>query len=270
MLSQTSAPPDEDKVGRICVSSWSFHTLFERPAPATGKKMEALDFPEMVADRYNVHNVEMVFPHFSSNEPAYLKEFQSRLKKARSRLVNVPVDYGELWEKPALSSTDGKERERAISLYKKGVDVAAALGSPTVRCDPGTVNVEDPSLTIGSCRTLVAYAKSKGIGIVVENHGSISQHPEVLVKILQASGAGALPDIGNFPDEETRERGLRLMYPLAQGISHAKLGPRFDLAKCVQIAKDAGYQGVFSIEAGGTGDPYEAVQQILDALLKTL
>ena len=103
-----------------------------------------------------------------------------------------------------------------------------------------------------------------------ENHGGISQHPEVLVKILQASGAGALPDIGNFPDEETRERGLRLMYPLAQGISHAKLDRRFDLAKCVQIAQDAGYKGVFSIEAGGRGEPYEAVQQILDALMKTL
>jgi sugar phosphate isomerase/epimerase len=116
----------------------------------------------------------------------------------------------------------------------------------------------------------VLFRSSKGVGVIVENHGAISQHPEVLARILRASGAGALPDIGNFPDEETRERGLRLLYPLAKGISHAKLGPGFDLAKCLQIAKGAGYKGVFSIEAEGRGDPYEPVQQILDALNKLL
>lgn len=258
------------KLSRICVSTWSFHTLFEKPSAATGKKMEALEFPEMIADRYHVHNVEMVLPHFASTDASYVSEFKSRLAKAHSKVINIPVDYDELWEKPALSSTDAKEREHAIGLYKRGIDMAAAVGSPTARCDPGTVNLEDPALTIASYKTLVEYGKAKGVRIIVENHGGISQHPEVLVKILQASGAGALPDIGNFPDEETRERGLRLMYPLAAGVSHAKMGPRFDLGKCVQIAKEAGYTGLFSIEAGGRGDPYEVVQQILDALVQVL
>lgn len=269
-LSQRDAGRDPAIQERLCVSSWSFHTLFERPEPSTGKRMEALDFPEMIADRYHVHNVEMVFPHLSSNEPSYLAEFKKRLAKAHSRLVNIPVDYDELWEKPAISATNAAEREHAIGLYRKGIDVAAALGSPTARCDPGTVNLDDPALTIESYKTLVAYGKAKGVRIIVENHGGISRHPEVLVKILQASGAGALPDVGNFPDEETRARGLRLMYPLAAGVSHAKLNGRLDLAKCLQIAKEAGYRGVFSVEAGGRGDPYEAVQQILDALVKAL
>jgi len=263
-LSQTSAPPDEAKLARIGVSSWSFHALFEQA------RMVALDFPEMIADRYHVHNLEIVYPHFASSEPAYVTEFKSRLKKTHSRLVNIPIDFDELWEEPALSSTDPNERQHAISLYIKGIDLTAALGAPTGRCDPGTVNLEDPSLTIASYKTLVSCGKSKGVGIIVENHGGISQHPEVLVKILEASGAGALPDVGNFPDETTRERGLRLMYPLAKGISHAKLDPRFDLAKRLHIAREAGYNGVFSIEAGGRGDPYEAVQQVFDALNKAL
>jgi sugar phosphate isomerase/epimerase len=269
--------PDAAKLDRICVSTWSFHTLFERRAGAertdaadSAKPMEALDFPEMVADRYHVHNVEIVFPHFTSSEPGYVNEFKNRLKKAHSHVVNIPIDYAELWEKPALSSTDPKEREHAITLYTKGIDLAAAVGCPVVRCDPGTVNLDDPSVTIGSYKALVSYGKSKGVAIVVENHGGISRHPEVLVKILRESGAGALPDAGNFPDEETRERGLRLLFPLANGVSHAKLGPGFDLAKCLQIANEAGYQGVFSIEAGGHGNPYEAVQQILDALKEAL
>ncbi|HEY2013831.1 MAG TPA: TIM barrel protein [Bryobacteraceae bacterium] len=259
-----------DNLSRICVSTWSFHTLFETPAPETGKRMEALDFPEMVADRYGVHNVEIVFPHLSSNEPSYLEEFNARLRKAHSRVVNVPVDWAELWEKPSISSGDPKEREHAISLYQKGIDVAAAIGSPAARCDPGKVNLGEPSITIDSYRTLVSYAKAKGVAIVVENHGGISRNPEVLVEILKASGAAALPDIGNFPDEQTRERGLRLLFPLAGGISHAKLDPRFDLIKYLRIAGDAGYQGVYSIEAGDRTDPYAAVQQILDVLVQEL
>lgn len=262
--SQTPAQPDATKMARIGVSSWSFHTLFE------ARKMDALDFPAMIADRYHVHNLEIVLPHFASSEPSYIKEFKQRLQKARSRLLNVPLDYDELWEKPALSATDPKEREHAISLYMKGIDVAQALGSPTARCDPGLINIEDPSLTIDSYRKLVAYGKTKGVGIVVENHGSSSAHPEVMVKILKASAAGALPDIGNFPNEETRQRGLRLMFPLARGLAHAKMGPRFDMAQCIQIAAAAGFKGVFSIESGGRGDLYQAVQQILDALLKAV
>lgn len=250
---------------RICVSTWSFHTLFEQPGT-----IDALDFPEMVADRYGVHNVEIVYPHLASTEPSYLGEFNNRLRKAHSRVVNIPIDFAELWEKPSISSPDPQERQHAIALYKKGIDLAAAVGSPNGRCDPGRVNLDDPSITIESYRTLVEYGKPKGVTIVVENHGSISRHPEVLEKILVASGAGALPDIGNFPDEETRERGLRLMYPLARSISHAKLASHFDLAKYVQIAKEAGFEGVFSIEAGGHGDPYEAVQRILEALVAAL
>src|SRR4051812_16761844 len=153
---------------RICVSTWSFHTLFEQPGT-----IDALDFPGMVADRYHVHNVEIVYPHFASTEPAYIDEFRRRLQQAHSRVVNIPIDFAELWEKPSMSSPDRAQREHAIALYKRGIDLANALDSPYGRCDPGIVNLDDPSITIESYRNLVAYGKSKGVGIVVENHGSI-------------------------------------------------------------------------------------------------
>jgi hypothetical protein len=145
------------------------------------------------------------------------------------------------------------------------------LGTNSVRCDPGKINTADLSPTIASYRTLVSHGRSKDVNVIVENHGTASEHPEELAQILKASGAGALPDFGNFPDNDTRERGLRLLFPLAIGVCHAKLNPaKFDLAHCVQISKDAGFKGVYSIEAGGRGDSYEAVQQVLDALKQAL
>jgi hypothetical protein len=105
----------------------------------------------------------------------------------------------------------------------------------------------------------------------MENRGQ--SKPEVLVELIKASGAFANPDIGNFPDEETRTRGLRLLYPLSHGNTHVKLAPdRFDFAKAVGISKEMGYSGVYSIEASRTlaPDPFQAVQIVLDELVKLI
>jgi hypothetical protein len=96
------------------------------------------------------------------------------------------------------------------------------------------------------------------VEVSVENHGSASAHPEQLAEALRESGATALPDFGNFPDDETRERGLRLLFPLAKSICHAKLIPA--IQDCVAIAEDAGFRGVYSIESAD-------VQAVVDALL---
>jgi sugar phosphate isomerase/epimerase len=263
--------PQAAKLRRVAVSTWSFHTFFERDRNNPDKElMDVRDFPEMIADKYHVHNIEIVLPHLGGTEPALLREVKARVESAHSRIVNMPLDYGELWNKPAISSADSAERDHALALYKKGIDVAAALGSPVVRCDPGVVNLADPSLTVDAYKQLAAYARSKGIEVVVENHGEIAKSPEALATILKTAGVGALPDFGNFPDQETRERGLRLLFSIAGPVAHAKLreGQNFD--RCVQIAKDAGFQGVFSIEASGRGDPYAEVQTIADALAQSL
>jgi Xylose isomerase-like TIM barrel len=247
---------------RLCVSTWSFHKLFE------SGEMQLLQFPEMIVDRYDIHNIEVVAPHAASTKHSYFREFQEALDHAGVRVVNIPVDYAELWERPALSATDSKEREQAIALYSQWIDNAAWLGVHSVRCDPGIIDLDDLTPTIASYRALVGYAKSKGVDVLVENHGSASRHPEQLAEILNASGACALPDFGNFPDNATRERGLRLLFPLAKSICHVKVDRlRFDLARCVGISRETGFQGVYSVEATSGSDPYAAVQEIVDAML---
>jgi sugar phosphate isomerase/epimerase len=275
-MSQISKPQDEQKRSRICVSTWSFHNLFsqtrdQNAPPLKGKPLDILDFPEMIADRYGVHNVEIVAPHFASTEPSYLRDLKSRLERAHSRLINIPVDIDELWDQPALSGTD-QQRERAVSLYSPWIDVAHDLGADSVRCDPGKVNPEDLTPTIDSYKTLVFRGHSKRIRIIVENHGGVvSERPDMLVRILTTSGAGALPDFGNWPNEETREKGLRLMFPLAKTVCHAKLKQGgLDFARCMQISKESGFHGVYSIEAGGKGDAYEEVHQVVDQLVRYL
>jgi sugar phosphate isomerase/epimerase len=275
-VTQGSRSADREKRARICISTWSFHNLFpqtrdEKAPPLAGKPLDVLDFPEMIADRYHVHNLEVVAPHFASTEASYLHDFKSRLERAHSHLVNIPVDIDELWDQPALSGTE-IQRERAIALYSPWIDIAHELGARSVRCDPGKVNAADPSPTIASYKTLVSHGRSKDIRVIVENHGGVvSERPEMLVNILEASGAGALPDFGNWPNEDTRERGLRLMFPLASTVCHAKLKQGgLDFARCMQISKETHFQGVYSIEAGGKDDPYQEVQQVVNQLFRYL
>src|SRR3954465_7427312 len=161
---------------RICVSTWSFHTLFE------SGRMQALDFPELVADRYGVHNLEIVAPHFASTEPSYFRDFQRSLARAKSRVVNIPVDIAELWEKPSLSSPNFMEQAHAGRLYADWIERASELCVPCVRCDPGILNLDDLAPTIASYRGLVQYGRPRGVEIVVENHGSASEHPEHLAQ----------------------------------------------------------------------------------------
>jgi sugar phosphate isomerase/epimerase len=150
-----------------------------------------------------------------------------------------------------------------------------------VRCDPGKINPKDLSPTISSYRTLGSYGASKGIFVIIENHGGVgSEHPEELVDIFKGAGknVGALPDFGNFPDEATRQRGLPLLFPFARTVCHAK-GLKFDaqgnetvfdFPRCMKTAKEARFNGVYSIEYEGDGDPYEGVQRVVDELNRYL
>ncbi len=273
------------KLRRIGISTWSFHSLFpathERDAGPLTHPMDARDFPAMIADRYHVHQLEIVAPHIDANSPAYIRELRQRLDAAHSRLVNIPLDIKELGTGGGLSDTDPKVRERAISACTKWIDVAQQLGAKSVRCDPGKINRADLSPTISSYRTLASYAAPKQMYVIIENHGGVgSEHPEDLVKIFQAAGShcGALPDMGNFPDEETRERGLPLLYPYAKTVSHAKglnfdasgKETGFDFPKAMHAARGAGFKGVYSIEYEGSGDPYQGVQHVIDELLASI
>ena len=275
-----------DKRDRISISTWSLHNYFqstrEKEFTLPGNMLALLDFPEMIADRYKVHNLEFCAPHFASTEKTYLQEVKGRLTRAHSRVVNMPVDIDELWSGGGLSDTDEKVRDAAVNGSKIWIDVAAAIGSKSVRCDPGKLNPQDYSPTLDSYKRLAAYGRPKGVHVIIENHGGVgSEHPEELIRLFEQAGpdvVGALPDFGNFPDEETREKGLPLLFPYAHVVCHAKglefdaagNETKFDFPKCIQISKKAAFTGVYSIEYEGPGDPYEGVQKTLDELLKYL
>jgi hypothetical protein len=100
------------------------------------------------------------------------------------------------------------------------------------------------------------------------------RRPRLLVEIIKGSGTWANCDIGNFPDQETQHAGMRAMFPLTDGNCHVKLNPaRYDLPAALALTKEIGYQGLYSIESGGSSagtDPHENVQKIYDVLIANI
>jgi hypothetical protein len=94
----------------------------------------------------------------------------------------------------------------------------------------------------------------------------------VEAEVIKAAGVWANPDVSSFPDNQAREAGLRTLYAMTAGSSHFKNMPDlFDSARVVQISKEVGYKGLYSIEAEPlSADPYPFVQTIVGVLLKAL
>jgi len=275
-----------DKLQRISISTWSLHNYFtstrENEFKLPGKMLDLLEVPQMVADRYKVHTLEICVPHFASSESTYLQELKKRLAESHTRVVNMPVDIDEIWNKGGLSDPDKGVRTSAVNASKKWIDVAATVGSAAVRCDPGKLNAKNLAPTVESYKALAGYGKSKGVHVIIENHGGVgSEHPEELVALFKDVGGdyiGALPDFANFPDETIRDKGLGLLFPYARIVCHAKglefdsrgNETKFNFPKCMEISKKAGFKGIYSIEFEGEGDPYQGIQKVLDELLRSL
>jgi len=269
-----AAQDRSEKLKRVGCMSGCFSRLLTEvrdwSRPASPKELDIMDFPEMLADRYGIHYVEVQQFHFLSLEPSYYRKFLDRVKKAKSRMIDMPLELDDTGYSGTVSpcSADPQIRARAIELTKQWIDRAAIIECPSVMINQGMLLPDDVGPIIEALKTLSAYGKPKNVAVIMENRGRTP--PETLARVIQASGTYANPDIGNFPDEETRERGLRLLYPLSITVSHVKMNPaRFDFAKAIRISKEMGFQGVYSLETGGP-DPYAAAQTVLDALLSNM
>jgi Xylose isomerase-like TIM barrel len=265
----------KSKLDRIGAMSGNFSDLLTQVTdwsqPATPGTLDIMDFPHMLTDRYGIHNVEVEDRHFLSLDSAYYEKFHERLQKAKSRMVNIDLELDNIGYRGTITpcSPDPQIRAHAIELTKQWIDRAALIECPSVMINQGRTWGDDLTPIIDALKFLRDYGKSKNVAIIMEERGS-SIPIDTLVKVIQESGIHANPDMGNWKDEVSMERGLRLMYPLALTVSHVKWNPdRFSLATAVGISKEMGFKGIYSLETGGP-EPYAMQQTLLDKLMEYL
>lgn len=253
------ARPRAAQMDRIGMTTVVFRFRFAqtRPRDYTGTEpmLTLLEVPEYFADRFGIHNVEFWSRHFASLEGAYLAELKAALARTGSRLINIQVD-----ETYNLADADEAKRMEGVALVKRWVDAALQVGAKSIRANPGSGDV---AAAVRSLREIVDYAGPKGMVVLVENHGGISQNPEVLLTILDAipsGNFGGLTDFGNFDSEVARYEALARLAPRSWLVS-AKTQlfdgdgnhVSFDFDRCVRICEAAGFKGIYSAEQWDPG-----------------
>lgn len=273
---------------RIAVASYPFREYLSgvnskgRPFFSKGgHPIDLKDFPALVVERFGIRKIEPWSRNFTSLDPKYIDEFRAALDKTGTTVVNIPADVDL---NPYAS--DRAERERGIALNKKWMDIAVAIGSPSIRMNPPPVNAPWPGLEriVDSLTELVDYASSKNIVVNLENDDIRNSDPFAIVKIIEKVNSPwlhALPDFGNTLAAKPADyayRGLNAMFEHAYCITHVKssetngkgITVHVDMAKAFGILKRNRYKGYCSMEWDDRGDPFVNTQELIQTTLRYL
>ncbi len=274
---------------RLGCTTVSFRHRFAATRPkgdrAVGPDFSLLDMPAMFVGELGLRQVEVWSRHFAETTPAYAEKLRAAAARAGARIINVQQD-----EAPHdLSNADPEKRRACLGIIMRWMDLARACGSPSLRANTGGRAGEpfDLSTAADSYRRLAEHGERIGVCVLVENHGGHSARAENVAAIVRAVNSPwcrSLPDFGNLPAGVTpaeRVAFLNQILPFADLIS-AK-GMRFnaayehvsyDLAPCVQAAKQAGFKGIYSIEVwtptDPPADPLRAVRSVADVIRRQL
>ncbi|MFI0428478.1 sugar phosphate isomerase/epimerase family protein [Mariniflexile sp. HMF6888] len=261
---------------KLSLAEWSIHNMI------MDKTFNPIDFADK-AKEMGFEGLEYVSQLYkplykdSADSKAALQEVLDslKMKSEANGLKNVGIMVDNEGD---LASPDEKERLQGVGNHKKWIDAAAFLGCYYVRVN--LFGSEDPTVwvqqSVKSLTDLAIYAKTKGIDVIVENHGYLSSNAPLLVEVMKGvnmHNCGVLPDFGNFClkreggeqggakciEEYDRYGGVQQMMPYAKAVSAKsydfdKDGNEtiIDYGKMMQIVKDGGYKGYVGVEYEGT------------------
>ncbi len=253
---------------QIAVASWSLHGEIPKLTPL-------IEFPRICQEEFGVNALELNSPFFTSTEVGYLDELREAISKRGMKLVNIPVDLGN------IANPDDEKRIKDIEALKEWFSIAKRMGSPFIRINAGKGEpVDDVMLNrvIGSYKELVKEGEKLGVGLLIENHGGPSANPDNIIRIIEAVGSarlGACPDFGNFASEIRYEaiakiaKYASLAHVKSYDFDEEGKETTIDIERCLNILKKAGFEGDLSVEFEGKGNQREGVKKTL-ALLKKL
>ncbi len=274
---------------RVAVAAYPFREFTvgwkegdgKSPTVPAAQQFELKDFAAHVAEKFNVHKVELWSPTFPSTDPKYLDQMRAAVAKARSAVVDIAVEV-----KDSQYSPDAAERGRALVFSKQWIDVGAALGSPCIRTH--VAGGKDAKTDVGRAADTLSrvadYAAKKNVVVHLENDNPVSEDPFFLVQVIEkvkSPWLRALPDFGNSVvahDQEFSNRAMDAMFEHAYGICHAKDGEANEQGKIVHvdlpatfaILKKHGYKGYCSIEYDAPGDPYKPTAELVEKTVSFL
>lgn len=275
---------------KLSLAQWSIHRMIREDGvdPYTfAEKAKKWGFSglEYVSQLYNPELEEAGYSEEAM--AAFVEKSNAEAKKHGLDNVLIMIDG-----QGNLAVSDEKERNETVEKHKKWVDAAAAMGCHAIRVNlNGSHDPEEwKKNSIDGLTKLSTYAKTKGINVLVENHGGLSSngamHAEVM-KAVAMDNCGTLPDFGNFcikrkegtwDCEEMYDiyKGVEELMPYAKAVSAKSHDfdadgneTEIDYVRMLKIVKDHGYTGYIGVEYEGSelGEE-EGIIATRDLLLK--
>ena len=144
---------------RLALTPWPFRSYMESPTnpnrDATKPGMDIVGFAKMAIERFSVHNINPLSVHFRSDDARYIEEVVQGLTKTGSRFVDLGLGAENFFD------PDSSTRTLAVTHSRKWIDIAAVLGSPSVRQHLGGGQNAQPNVELAA-RSLAELADYTG------------------------------------------------------------------------------------------------------------
>ena len=282
--SDTEKAVEKNPDFRISLAQWSLHKTYfggpiadwdefgrlieESPDELLKGDADPIDFPKLAAS-YGIYSIELVNTIYFSkvDDMEYWKAFKKNCEESGVSVGLIMCDrVGN------LGDADVEARIKAVEGHYKWVDVASFLGAGSIRVNAGGEGTpeEVAANAADGLKKLGAYGASKGVDIIVENHGGYSSNGQWLVGVMKAvnmDNVGTLPDFGNFcikkeddvcVDEYDKYKGIAELMPYAKGVSAKSHNfdengneTKSDFLRIMKIVKESGFKGYVGIEYEG-------------------
>jgi len=190
--------------------------------------IDLLDYPR-VAKSLGFEYIDHEIFHFPPDlNESYLDKMNEAMETAGVQSA-VMLSGG----KGDLGDPDPKKRKEAFATYRYWIDVAASLNCIALRNVCGeyiTVpHKEKLNYAIEGVGELGAYAASKGLDLLIENHNGYSSDPEWMIALMEGvnlENVGILGDFTNWTLERNPDtfypdlyKGIELLAPYIRAVS---------------------------------------------------
>lgn len=258
---------DRARVERLALSTWSLHRTLGAP-PITGPAdpppdrsadplqqgaLSLLDLPEKLR-ALGFAKLELCHFHLPTRDPAYLAELRGSLADAGITLWQLLIDAGDV--------THPEHAERDLAWIEGWIDVAAALGATRARVSAGHAAPTPAALARSrlALTRLATYAAERGVRLMTENWHALLATPEAVDALLDGlDGVGFLIDLSNWGGP-SKHADLARIAPHAESCHAAARfeAPyridRADYVRALEVCRDAGFSGPYSLIYDGPGD----------------
>ena len=256
----------------LSLAAYSYRKYLDLKKPT----MTLFDFIDLSSDM-PLSAVELTSYYFAETTPEYLNKLKKQCDAKKLAISGVPV-------RNDFCIKDDAKRAAEVEHVKTWIGHAAMLGAKSIRIFAGNLPkgdtlAEAQKRVVASVEECCEVAAKAGVLLALENHGGITATPDqllALVKPVQSPALGVNIDTGNFKTADPYADVAKIA-PYGVNVQvKTEVNPtgkpkqEADLARMVEILKQANYHGPVALEYEAAAEPKTAVPKYVEELSKLI